>query len=65
MFSSNNGELQFRNLSIICSDGCDATGEAASPSLSLNISGFKIQSVNPVASVGQMLRVNYLANRYN
>lgn len=56
-----NGNFTFNNLNILCS-GCNDTG--VKPILTLNISGFKIKSINPVAQVGQFFRVNYVANRY-
>jgi len=63
LLDSNNGNIQFRNISIICMDGCDSTGDS-SASLNLNVSGFKIKSITPVVQVGQTLRVTYLAEKY-
>lgn len=63
IFQGNNGNLQFKNISITCQDGCDSTG-ISSDSLSLNISGFKIKSINPSIQVGEFLRTSYVANKY-
>jgi len=62
LLEGNGGNIQFKNLSIMCSDGCGSTGDDGS--LSINISGFKIKSVNPAVQVGQFLRVQYQASKY-
>jgi len=63
VLTGNDGNLQFRNLSITCQDGCDSTGVDSS-SLTLNVSGFKIKSINPVVQIGEFLRVQYQADKY-
>lgn len=62
LFNTNNGNLEFKNISLLCQDNCEDDG-GVSDSLALNISGFQIKSININAQVGEMVRVNYTAIR--
>ena len=62
ILSGNNGNLTFNNISLLCND-CNTTGNPNS--LTLNISGFKIKTININANVNEMVRTNYIATRFN
>jgi hypothetical protein len=62
IFNGNN--VTFGNLTLQCSDGCSTTGSPQASSLLLNISGFKVKNVLVSSQVGELVRVNYQANRY-
>ncbi len=64
IFTGNQGDLKFNNISLLCNDNCDSIGSPSSY-LSLNINGFKIKTINTAASVNEMVRTNYVATRYN
>ena len=63
LFQGNGGDITFKNFSITCSDGCDTTGNSSNM-LSLNISGFKVKNTIVSSQGGEILRVNYQANKY-
>lgn len=63
IFSTNNANLDFKNISLLCENNCEDLGNVANK-LSINLSGFKIKSSNIVAQVGEMVRTNYIATRY-
>lgn len=63
IFNSNNGNLELKNVSLVCLEDCNNPNNSQN-TLSINISGFKIKSVNPESQVGQYLRINYVANKY-
>lgn len=62
ILTGNNGNLQFRNLAVMCQDECESTGD--SQSLTLDISGFRVKSISPTAQIAEFLRINYIANKY-
>lgn len=62
LLNNNNGNLEFKNISLICEDNCEDVG--ASNGLLLNISGFKINSIDVGSQVGEMVRTKYSATRY-
>lgn len=63
LLQNNNGNLEFKNISLLCEDNCEDDGGSSSY-LTFNISGFKIKSIDTNVQVGEMLRTNYVATRY-
>lgn len=60
---NNSGNLQIKNLSLLCENNCeDVNGN--SNSLLINIDGFKIKSTSVQEQSNEMVRVAYTAYRY-